>query len=427
MKTLPALIPALALLFSARVTLAGDINQPPIPMFERDGVRCGLIDGVWVPGVVLKNGAFRSHRAKLAELRKKIKKAEGTEKKRLLKKAAKLKARIDAESPICARGPDDGDESPDDQAMIHLVGYPLVEDFAELSRRGINTVLIELDSNGANWRTTYEAAVRYGLRLIPLIWDQDANQSIWRWDETREEWQLDRQRYPDSIGAAFLGFLKDHPQYLAQTFAIYSFHEPLWEPEKTGCSRLKTFYRQITENIFPGGKVRVYGEDITMGWEKSDECLTGVVDYENHLVYPFVNTPNGRYRPFNVVGNYYDPPTNDRRATIRAEIACLDERLRRYASSPPAATGRRPQVIVLFQTFVDREYNDLWNRMPLASEMEAFASAFLDQRKKQLKGVGWYSYRQAADNYLAWLYKDRFDELNVDRWEVLRRIGTKLK
>ncbi len=314
---------------------------------------------------------------------------------------------------------------PDNKDLIHGVNFAEIEDFDLLARLGINTVLVELDADGGDWRATYEAAMRYGLRIIPLIWDPDAEQSIWRWDEERNEWQLDRERYPDSVGAVFLGFLKDHPAYFAQTFAIYSFHEPLWHPEKTGPERLKAFYRQITEEIFSDANVRVYGEDITMGWAESDECLTGVLDYENHLVYPFVSTPEGRYSPFDVVCNCYGPPTNDRMATIRAELACLDERLRRYASAPPARTGRRPQAIVLIQTFVDNEYTDLWNRMPSAEEMEEFASVLLDERGDQLKGLGWYPYRQAADNYTAWLHKDRFDDSNADRWEVLHRISAR--
>jgi hypothetical protein len=148
-----------------------------------------------------------------------------------------------------------------------------------------------------------------------------------------------------------------------------------------------------------------------------------VLDYETHNVYPFVSTPEGRYRPFNVIGNHYDPPTDDRMATIQAELACLDERIHRYASAPLGRTGRRPEPIVLIQTFVDGEYTDLWNRMPLAEEMEEFASVFLDKRKDRLKGLGWYCYRQAADNYLTWLHKDRFDESNADRWEALHKIS----
>jgi len=305
---------------------------------------------------------------------------------------------------------------------IHLVCYPEIEDFDLLMQLGINTVLVELDANGDDWQTTYEAAIRHRLRIIPMIWDQDAGQSIWRWDEASNEWQLDRDRYPESRGAAFLGFLKDHPRYFAQTFAIYSFHEPLWQPEQTSPERMKAFYRQITEEVFPEG-VYVYGEDITMGWEQSDECLTGVLDFESHNVYPFVNTPQGRYRPFDVIGNHYGPPTDDRTATIQAELACLDERIRRYASAPPARTGRRPKPIVLIQTFTDRDYSDLWNRMPSTEEMIEFASAFLGERKEQLKGLGWYCYRQASDNYLAWLHKDRFDDSNVDRLEALRVVS----
>jgi hypothetical protein len=318
-----------------------------------------------------------------------------------------------------------GSDRSDNKDLIHLVNYAEIEDFALLARLGINAVLVELDANGDDWQATYEAAMRHGLRLIPLIWDQDAEQAIWRWDEKRAEWQLDRKRYPDAVGAAFLGFLKDHPAYFAQTFALYSFHEPLWQPEKTGPERLKAFYRQITEEIFPGGSVRVYGEDITMGWTESDDCLTGVLDYESHNVYPFVSTPEGRYRPFDVICNCYGQPTDDRVATIQAELACLDERLRRYASAPPAKTGRRPQPIVLIQTFVDGEQTDLWNRMPSAEEMEAFASVFLDERKDQLKGLAWYPYRQAADNYRAWLHAHRFDDSNADRWEVLHKISAR--
>jgi len=306
-----------------------------------------------------------------------------------------------------------------------MVNYPEVEDFELLAQRGINTVLIELEADGTDWEATYAAAIRHGLRVIPLIWDPQADQSIWRWDDHRNEWQLDPDDYPQSAGAAFLRFLKDRPAYFEQTFAIYSFHEPLWHPERTGPARMKVFYRQITEEIFPGGSVRVYGEDITMGWPQSDECLTGVLDYETHNVYPFVDTPQGRYRPFDVDCNCYGEPTNDRSATIRAELDCLDERLRRYASAEPAATGRRPQPIVLLQTFVDGDYTDLWNRMPSAEEMEAFASVLLDSRRDRLTGLGWYPYRLVSDNYQACLHTHRFDESNADRWEVLRSISTR--
>jgi len=307
--------------------------------------------------------------------------------------------------------------------LIHLVNYPEEEDFELLARLGVNTVLVDLEADGKDWEATYAAARRQGLRLIPLIWDSDAGQSIWRWDEGRNEWQLDLNRYPHAVGAAFLRFLKDRPAYLAQTFAIYSFHEPFWEPELYSPARMKVFYRQITEEIFPDVSIRVYGEDITMGWPQSDECLTGVLDYETHNVYPFVDTPQGRYRPFDVVCNCYGPPTNDRDATLRAELACLDERLRRYAAADAAATGRRPVPIVLIQTFTDGDYTDLWNRMPSAEEMEDFASAFLEQRRNQLKGLGWYPFRLVADNYRACLHKDRFDDSGADRWDVLRRIS----
>jgi len=309
--------------------------------------------------------------------------------------------------------------------IIHMVNYVEIENFDLLAKLGINTVLIELEPNGEDWQLTYEAAIKHDLKIIPIIWDQDAEQSIWQWDEARNKWQLDREHYPESVGSLFLGFLKDNPMYLEQTFAIYSFHEPLWNPEKTGPERLKIFYRQITEEIFYDKNIRVYGEDITMGWEKSDECLTGVLDYESHNIYPFIDTSEGIYRPFDVANNYYSTPTNDLALTLQAEIACLDERINRYKSSPPAHTGRRPEPIILIQCFVDSEYTDLWNRMPSAEEMEVFATTFIEKHSDQIKGIGWYPYRKVADNYTACLYTDRYDKSNSDRLEAIRKISAK--
>ena len=311
--------------------------------------------------------------------------------------------------------------------LVYLLCYPGVDNFPLARSLGFNTVLVNLDPDGHDWVSTYEAAIQIRLKIIPLIWNTATNQSIWEWDDQKSRWKLDPLLYPNAVGAKFLKFLKEHPDYFNHTFAIYAFHEPLWEPDLYSPERMKKFYQQITEEVFPNTQVRVYGEDSTMGWDQSDECLTGVLDYENHLVYPFVNTPQGRYRPFDVKNNYWSlPPINDLNTTLKAELKCLDERLKRWAMAPAARTGRRPKALVMFQAFVDSEFDDLWNRMPTAEEMEKFAAWFLEQRGSQILGLAWYCFELVADNYRESLKSSRFDEQGKDRWEVMRRVSTLL-
>lgn len=307
-------------------------------------------------------------------------------------------------------------------APIYMANYAYPQDFAELAKRGINTILTDLSSDGSDWSATYQAAIAHKLKLIPLIWGD--NQTIWAWNDRAKEWELNAEKYPSSVGAQFLKFLKENPKFLAQTFAIYSFHEPLWEPDKTGCDRLKKFYQQITEQEFPDGSLLVYGEDITMGWPDSGACLSGVVDYESHHIYPFAQIGDFRYRAFNHQNNYYDPPTNDLESVIQAELAYIDARLARYAASPPAATGRRPKPILLIQTFAAIvEEPGLWNRMPEAWEMETLASRIVLERKDKIVGLAWYPFQNPSSNYTHWLARDRYDTTGADRWEVITKVG----
>ena len=306
--------------------------------------------------------------------------------------------------------------------FVFMMNYVEPDDFATVAGWGINTLLVDLEPTESDWIRHYESAISHRVRLIPLIWGD--NQSIWGWNETAREWELSIKRYPNSIGARFLNFLRTHPRYLKQTFAIYGFHEPLADPERTGCERLKKFYRQITSEEFSNGELKVYNEDFSMGWPDSDACLAEITDYESHNIYPFANNETGIYRPFNVNTQEYDPPTNDRLRTLDAEIAALDGRLERWANAPLPPAAPRPKFIVLLQTFAavgERDNWNLWNRMPTAEEMMVFAQHVLQQRGDQIVGFAWYPFERVADNYSHVLKTDRYDEQGTDRWDAIRK------
>lgn len=271
-----------------------------------------------------------------------------------------------------------------EQSFIHMMNYVTEDDFALMNKMHINTVLVELKNDAESWRTTYDAAIKHDLAIVPLIWGHD--QSIWEWNELAKEWELDDRKYPMSVGARFLRFLRENPRYFQQTLAIYSFHEPLAQPEKTGPQRLKKFYQQIHEEIFTGQNVQVYGEDMTFVWPQADECLTGVLDYEIHTVYPFVNSPRGRYRPFLPEGHYGEP-TSDLHKVLDLQRQTIELQLKRIQEAKAAANGRKPRLILILQTFVDADQEDLWNRMPDAEEMETVASYLLEHFRERIAGI----------------------------------------
>ena len=96
----------LTLAFITSDAAAAGVPLPADQRFERDGVECGLIDGSWVPGVLLANGNFYSHDAKLKALRKKLKKAKVSAKAKIRKQIRNLNKRRASEEPVCAPGPD---------------------------------------------------------------------------------------------------------------------------------------------------------------------------------------------------------------------------------------------------------------------------------------------------------------------------------
>ncbi len=307
---------------------------------------------------------------------------------------------------------------------VYMANYVSVEDFPILASYGINTLLVDLEADGSDWEVTYDAAIQTNLRLIPLIWGND--QSIWAWNIAAQEWELNQSRYPYSTGAQFLGFLRHRPDYLAQTFAIYGFHEPLnSELGFVSCQQMAKFYQQITQEEFPEKNLFVYSEDLVLGWPDSENCRSGIQDYEVHTLYPFCNSPRGKYRPFDVQQNWHYDPTDDLDFTLQAELAHLDERLRVLAEAAAAPnTGRKPKVIVLIQTFAAQvDDPELWNRMPSAAEMRWFAEFFMSHRGDQIAGLAWYPFELVADNYTQALQTNRYDLTGADRWAVLGEIG----
>ncbi|MCS6775232.1 MAG: hypothetical protein RMJ43_03620 [Chloroherpetonaceae bacterium] len=311
-----------------------------------------------------------------------------------------------------------------ERPFAYMMNYVTRDDFPLMKEMNVNTVLVELDKNGRNWRATYEAAIRHDLLIVPLIWGQD--QSIWRWNAPAKEWELSDKRYPRSIGARFIRFLLDNPRYRDQTFAIYSFHEPLAQPERTGPSRLKKFYQQIHEEVFKGQDIRVYGEDMTFVWPRGRECLTGVLDYEIHDCYPFANPDRGRYRLFLPQG-HYGGATSDLEKVLDLQRQTIELQLKNISNARPAKNGRRPRLILILQAFVDPTEKGLWDRMPDAEEMRTVADYMLDKLGDRLAGIAWYSFRQAATHYTQWLHKDRYDEHHRDRWQVVAEIGKRLR
>ncbi|MCS6896383.1 MAG: hypothetical protein NZM29_00280 [Nitrospira sp.] len=309
--------------------------------------------------------------------------------------------------------------------LVHMMNYVTTDDFPLMTSMHINTVLVELGQSRGNWKTVYEAAIRHNLKIIPLIWGHD--QSIWQWNQKANEWELDDQRYPKSTGAKFLRFLLENARYRRQTFAIYSFHEPLAQPKRTGPSRLKKFYEQITQDIFKDRDMRVYGEDMTFVWPEGSECLTGVLDYEVYTVYPFASSAKGRYRLFLPEGHYGEA-TSDLEKVLDLHKQTIELQLANIKDAILAKTGRRPQIIVIIQVFVDpRTEKGLWDRMPDADEMSAVANYLIDKLGDRLAGIAWYSFRQAATHYTQWLHQDRYDKQRRDRWQVVAEIGKRLQ
>jgi len=98
---------------------------------------------------------------------------------------------------------------------VYMVSFANAKDFPDLKARGINVVLLNVSHDPVTWDKCYGAAVTNNLRLIPILWGTE--QTAWQWNPGNAEWELDRRKYPDSIGAKSLDFLRGNPRYLSAT------------------------------------------------------------------------------------------------------------------------------------------------------------------------------------------------------------------
>lgn len=332
-------------------------------------------------------------------------------------------------SPVAlapAPGRSVAEESESDWEGVHFANYVEVEDLPTLQKLGINAVVMELGKKPQHWRMTYDACIKHQIKLVPVLWGK--GQSIWKWNGKAEEWELDVRKYSKSLGAKFMGFLRENPGYLRQTFAVYSFHEPWYIPDdgkRAGTvrpARLRKFWQQVREMF--SGKLKVYGEEVS--W--APECKNGCVDYDYVTLYSFASR-DGKpvYRPggrklvgkFGIDGAHGPVELNREKVKQkeRQQIALMHQSIR---TAPAAADGTRTKLIALMGTFAHDEEPALWNRMPDADEMREWIKDIVLPERNRLAGVGWYAFRNPTDYYTSYLYKDRTDSRGEDRWEAIR-------
>ncbi len=154
---------------------------------------------------------------------------------------------------------EDGNQITDitDWDSVYGAQYPSIEDYDELVSRGINLVVNNITTEPGEWDRYYHAVVERDLDIIPILWGAD--QTAWIWNQASNEWELDINKYPNSIGARFLQYLRDHPNSLQHTYAIYAFHEPFnpENPKLVSPDKIQKFWQQIHEEEFPDRTLRV--------------------------------------------------------------------------------------------------------------------------------------------------------------------------
>ncbi len=315
-----------------------------------------------------------------------------------------------------------------DWENVHTANYVDIEDLPTVKQLGVNVVLMELEKAGNDWRDKYQAVVENNLKVIPILWGK--NQSIWKWNRSASEWELDPSKYKHA-GAKFINFLKQNDLFREHTFAIYSFHEPWYIPDtgkRKGCvepERQRKFWEQIKQ-LFDA-QVKVYGEEVT--W--TPQCKNGCVDYDYVTLYSFAKDSSGKsiYRPGgrHLVGKTgidgsQAPPQPGREQAIKQEREQIARMHQAIQDAPAAPDGTRTKLIALMGTFAHDEERDLWNRMPSASEMRQWARDIVLPEKPRLAGMGWYCFRNPTDYYKSVLYNSRQDQKNEDRWNAIAEI-----
>jgi len=304
--------------------------------------------------------------------------------------------------------------------------YPDIEDYAQLSSRGINLVVNNITTEPGEWERYYRAILEQDLEIIPVLWGSD--QTAWTWNQQAEEWELDIKRYPDSSGAQFLQFLRAHPDYLEHTYAIYAFHEPFnpENPRRIDPNRLRKFWLQIHEEEFPHQGLMIYGESIS--WNSA--CANGCVDFDAIGLYNF--TECGlfellKYRIIEAVPSkdglliQSGACTNNRNRALKAGRNLIDTLYEFTQQSSPAPDGSRTQYFVLIQTFAQDNPNLIY-RMPDADEMFEWGTQIAYPQGNKLAGLQWYVYRFDG-LYDQTLGDNRYDVKGADRWKTISDVA----
>lgn len=311
---------------------------------------------------------------------------------------------------------------------VYLANYVETEDLPLLRKLGVNTVLMEFDKNADSWRQDYDAAISQDIKVVPVLWGKA--QSVWKWNKKSAEWELDAKKYPKSVGAKFLKFLKEEDAYRKQTFAVYSFHEPWYIPDNgkrkgtVSPQRQRKFWTQIKAMF--DGSMKVYGEEVT--WVP--ECKNGCVDYDYITLYSFATCdgktayrPGGRFQVGDVgLDGSQAPCEIDRQKAKQKELEQIRLMSELIATAPPAADGTRTKLIALMGTFAHDEEPDLWNRMPSVKEMNEWGRDIIVPSKQRLAGMGWYAFRNPTTYYKNVLFNSRKDDEGADRWEAIRSV-----
>ena len=313
-----------------------------------------------------------------------------------------------------------------DWENVHFANYVEIEDLPRLKKLGVNVVLMEFEKGKKNWRRNYEAIAEHDLKVVPVLWGDE--QSVWKWNKSESEWELDPAKYGKNTGAKFIRFLQENEAFRKHTFAIYSFHEPWYMSDngrREGCvepKKQRKFWRQIRQ-LF-GGELKVYGEEVS--WVP--ECKNGCVDYDYVTLYSFAESKNGQriYRPGGrrLVGKLgvdggHGPPTNDRAAAKRLERQQIQLMYEAIQAAPAAPDQTRTKLIALMGTFAHDEEPELWNRMPSANEMREWVQDIVAPEKQRLAGLGWYCFRNPTSYYKQYLHNEPIDEDGQDRSQAL--------
>jgi hypothetical protein len=267
-------------------------------------------------------------------------------------------------------------------------GNPITDaNYAILSQRGVNTVIVETDINGGPslWQSIISLATKYNFQVV--IWPADWNAANWPdcgWEAPyiKEQWNdyiVKVKPLLDSIGG--------NPRVIG----IVSAHEPFWSCRMTvqEMADIRTQLKQYMKNKF--------GRDIQV-WNYVDNIA------ENRLS----GADIGRIMDVAVTWEHCFGGAEGTCEQARQKI--MDDR----RAINDANLGGKVELVYLFQTFsMNRGY-----RMPTETEMYDWGCNFLGTGA--LDGFMYYTW--GACWYASDLWCPASTHPNQNLWPVMDRI-----